>query len=71
VMFLYHYLIAQMFCGSLCMSYLGAVLRNIYQGWPLDWCQRPHMDAVLLFGMAMFSSRHCLSGTSFVLPTKN
>lgn len=44
-----------MFCGSLCMSYLGAILRNIYQGWPLDWYQRPRVDAVLLFGISMFS----------------
>lgn len=58
VMLLYHYLIAQMFCGSLCMSY-RAILRNIYRGWPLDWCQRPHGRCITLRDVYVFAKALC------------
>jgi len=55
VMFLYHYSIAQMFCGSPCMSYLGATLRNIYCGGPLDWRQRPHGHCITFRDVYVFA----------------
>ena len=69
VMLLYHYLIAQMFCGSLCMSY-RAILRNIYRGWPLDWCQRPHGRCITLRDVYVFAKALCYWAAPFVRPTR-
>ena len=71
VMFLYHYLIAQVFFGSLVCPTSGSRIRQVYPGWPLNWRRRPCGHCITLRGVYVFRQDTILSGTpSFVLPDK-
>jgi hypothetical protein len=71
VMLLYHYLVVQMFCGSLCMSCPGTILRNIFRGWPLDWCQRPHGRCITLRDVYVFAETLCYWALPSFVPPEN
>ncbi|KAI0297238.1 hypothetical protein B0F90DRAFT_916199 [Multifurca ochricompacta] len=52
-MFLYHYLIAQMFSVTFVCPTIRTILRNFCRGWPLRWLQRQHEYCISL-GASVF-----------------